>query len=123
MDLDYARFLLALVFIIGLIGLFALLLRRLGPAGMRLTPSRGKERRLGVVEVTALDARRRLVLIRRDDKEHLLLLGHSGDCVIERDIQPPSAARVARPDGERLAGASEGSGFAARLRALAGPRL
>ncbi len=33
-----------------------------------------------------LDAKRRLVLIRRDNKEHLLLLGPDGDTVIETDI-------------------------------------
>jgi flagellar protein FliO/FliZ len=35
------------------------------------------------VEVLPLDPRRRLVLIRHDDNEHLLLLGADGNRVIE----------------------------------------
>ncbi len=71
---------------LGLIGLFALLLRKFGPPG-RLR--RGAARRLAVVEVAPIDARRRLVLVRRDDREHLILLGIGQDVVIETNIAPP----------------------------------
>ena len=43
-------------------------------------------KRLEVVESLALDVRRRLVLIRRDDVEHLVLLGPASETVVERDI-------------------------------------
>lgn len=44
------------------------------------------KRRIKVVENLAIDARRRVVLIKRDDKEHLILLGHNNDVVIEQNI-------------------------------------
>ncbi|HKZ96178.1 MAG TPA: hypothetical protein VJ045_04280 [Hyphomicrobiaceae bacterium] len=44
------------------------------------------ERRLDVVEQSNLDGRRRLVLIRRDDVEHLIMTGGPVDMVIETGI-------------------------------------
>ncbi|NKB56801.1 MAG: hypothetical protein GKS00_10740 [Alphaproteobacteria bacterium] len=85
MDFDgYLRFVLALVFVLGLIGLIGLLLRRYGASAMGMAPRRkGQGRRLQVVEVAAIDARRRLVLVKRDNREHLILLGASSETLIE----------------------------------------
>ncbi len=85
MDVDgYLRFVLALIFVIGLIGLFALLLRRYGPGMTGMVPRRrGQERRLQIVEVATIDARRRLVLVKRDECEHLILLGANSELLIE----------------------------------------
>jgi flagellar protein FliO/FliZ len=84
---NYLRLIVALGFVLALIGLFALLLRRYGPAA-GLAVRRKGGRRLSIVEVMALDARRRLVLVRRDDVEHLLLLGPEDDRVVETHIIP-----------------------------------
>lgn len=46
------------------------------------------ERRLDIVEQSNVDGRRRLVLIRRDDVEHLIMTGGPVDVVIETGIQP-----------------------------------
>ncbi len=82
---DYTRFILALVFVLALIGLLTWLVRRFGLAGR--TPKIGRHgRRLDVIEVAALDSRRRLVLVRRDRTEHLVLLGINADIVVERGI-------------------------------------
>jgi flagellar protein FliO/FliZ len=84
MDLiDYGRFLAALLFVLGLIALVAWLARRfrLGPGG-----APGAARRLTVLETLPLDARRKLVLVRRDDTEHLLLLGTEGSRLVEGGI-------------------------------------
>jgi len=75
-----------LVFVLALIGLVAWMMRRFGPS-MRM----GRPGRLGVVESIALDNRRRLVLIRRDKVEHLVLLGGAGDLVIETGIETAPA--------------------------------
>ncbi len=90
------RFGLALVLVIGLIGLAAWAARRFGLAGPAML--RGRARRLAVIESTGIDAKRRLVLVRRDGTEHLLLLGPAGDVVIESDIpakDKPAAATSA----------------------------
>ncbi|GGF37194.1 hypothetical protein GCM10011611_49660 [Aliidongia dinghuensis] len=82
---DIVRLILALVFVLALIGLFAWLLRRFGPA-MRL----GRAGRLALVESIAVDSRRRLLLVRRDQTEHLLLIGGTRDLVIESGIRSAS---------------------------------
>ena len=57
------------------------------------------ERRLDVVEHHSLDGRRRLVLVRRDDVEHLILTGGPVDVVIETGIgERASAARGVRAE-------------------------
>ena len=86
---NYVKFILALLFVLGLIGLLATVVRRLG-LGVPQTPfKRSEDKRLGLVEVMALDAKRRLVLIKRDDKEHLIILGATDETVVETDITPP----------------------------------
>jgi flagellar protein FliO/FliZ len=79
---------LALALVIGLIFLVAYLVRRFGPFAGAL-PSRRAAKRLGMVASQVIDNKRRLVLIRRDGVEHLLLLGGSQDLVIEHGITPP----------------------------------
>lgn len=86
MDLvNIARFVLSFVVVIGLIGGFAWVLRRYG-AG-RITA--GGKGRLAVVEIAPVDAKRRLVLIRRDAVEHLVLLSPTSETVIETGIAAP----------------------------------
>lgn len=47
---------------------------------------RNRQPRLAVLDAAAVDARRRLVLIRRDDVEHLILIGGPTDLVVESRI-------------------------------------
>jgi flagellar protein FliO/FliZ len=76
------KFALAFLLVLGLIALCAWALRRFGLGGT-IRPVRG--RRLAVIESLALDPRHRLVLVRRDDREHLILLG-TGETVVESSI-------------------------------------
>lgn len=78
----YWRFVLALAFVVLLIVACAWIARRLGLGG-RLVATGGR-RRLGILEVLPLDGKRRLVLLKRDGVEHLILLGHQTDLLIER---------------------------------------
>jgi flagellar protein FliO/FliZ len=57
-----------------------------------VAPHRRRQRRIGIVETAAIDARRRVTLIRRDNVEHLLLVGGGADVVIE-----PRIVRAAEP--------------------------
>lgn len=98
MDLDlYFRFSLALVFVIALFVVLALVLRRFG-FGSTMNAS-ARRRRLSVVEVAALDAKRRLVLVRRDEVEHLLLLSPTGDTLVEGGIRTAFGEALAAAGG------------------------
>lgn len=85
MDLvSLPRFILALAAVLALIVGLSWLLRRYG-AGINAAPGlRGQ--RIGVVAFSPVDAKHRLALIRRDDVEHLVLLGPTHETVIETGI-------------------------------------
>lgn len=102
---DYLRFLVALVFVLGLIGLFAFALRRAG--ALTMTGARGSHRRLAVQEILPLEGRRRLMLIRRDDREHLILIGQQGDIVVESDIDAAEARETSNRLREEAAAAND----------------
>ncbi len=90
MELEtYFRFLAALVAVLALIGACAWAARRFGLGGA-LAATKGGAARLAVVEVRALDSRRKLVLLRRDGREHLVLLGPNRDLLIESCDAPDS---------------------------------
>ena len=92
----YLQFALALVFVLGLIGLLAWLVRRfnlLGPMAVK----RGPERRLSVIEMQMLGAKHRLVLVRRDQVEHLVLIGPSSDLLVEGNIAAPEPNKFTLP--------------------------
>lgn len=92
----YLQAVLVLAIIVGLILLTAALLRRFGgPGALSGLRSGRRPRRLNVVETLALDARRRLVLVRHDDREHLLLLGPGDDMVVEAGRPVPRFEPVA----------------------------
>ena len=104
---EYLRFFIALGFVLVLIAGLAALVRRSGFGGRLTTaPSAGSERRLALIEVRPLDAKRKLVLLRRDDREHLVLLGIGGDLLIESDIPAPPA----RPGSARVLSTPNGLG-------------
>ena len=86
---SYLRFLLALIFVIGLIGVFSVMARRMGLGFPTTAIKKSAGRRLSVEEVVPLDGRRRMVLIRRDDTEHLILLGPNSETVVENNIKAP----------------------------------
>ena len=76
------RLFFALVVVLALIVGVGLLIRRLNNGHMNIG-----ERRLHIVEALPLDARRRLILLRRDDREHLVILGTNGETVVEQGIE------------------------------------
>lgn len=83
---DYLKFLFALIFVLCLMGGLAYVLKRFGYGGQKLVPA--DKRRLKVVEMLPLDARHRAILLRRDDTEHLVILGATGETVVETNIAP-----------------------------------
>ncbi|MAU42091.1 MAG: hypothetical protein CMF31_10785 [Kordiimonas sp.] len=86
------QMLIALLVVLALIGLLALLARRLGFTAQTTIGKAGSDkRRLHIVEVLPVDAKRRLVLLRCDQKEHLIMLGAERDLLIQEDINTPPA--------------------------------
>jgi flagellar protein FliO/FliZ len=83
--MELLRAILALVLVLGLIGGVAWAARRFGPAILFAGRPKG-QRSLGVIETLPLDARHRLVLVRRDDRRHLLLIGPGQSLVVEDSI-------------------------------------
>lgn len=63
--------------------------------GTFVAGGRNRKTRLAVMDATAIDSHRRLVLVRRDDIEHLLLIGGPTDVVVERDIRLAGPRRAA----------------------------
>lgn len=59
---------------------------------------RNRQPRLQVLDAAAVDARRRLVLVRRDDVEHLIMIGGPSDIVIESRILPVAAEQPESAD-------------------------
>ncbi len=83
----YWRFAGALILVVAMIFAAAWIAKRLGLGG-GIPRNRGKKR-LAIEEVLSLDGKRRLVLIKRDGIEHLLMIGVNDDLVIETAIVPP----------------------------------
>lgn len=77
----------ALGLVVALIIFLSWLVKRAGWATGRVLGRSG--RRLRIVEVTPIDVKRKLLLVRRDNVEHLILLGLERDQVVETGIPAP----------------------------------
>jgi flagellar protein FliO/FliZ len=107
-SLLWPLFVLALVIVAIIATLWGFRAYTTGDTSMSLAwllPQR-PEPRLGVMEQASVDSRRKLLLIRRDDVEHLIMTGGPVDVVIETGIIPPrpvlpEATYSAEPDERR----------------------
>jgi flagellar protein FliO/FliZ len=95
----YIRFFLALIFVLALIGILTAVARRFG-FGYRMATKGGEARRLSIVEVMPVDAKRRLILLRRDSTDHLVLLGSGPDLLLEGGIPAPAEAPTSAEGGQ-----------------------
>ncbi|MGH6664831.1 MAG: flagellar biosynthetic protein FliO, partial [Pseudolabrys sp.] len=91
-----AKFFVAFAVVLALIGLTAWLVRRFGSNRLGGN-ARGRQPRLAVIDAATVDGRRRLVLIRRDNVEHLLMIGGPTDVVIEPNIVRAMSAASREP--------------------------
>lgn len=91
---DYMSAFGALLIVLVLIWIIANTVVRFGlvPGGIRKKTDGSK--RLHIVEILLLDTKRKLVLVKRDDVEHLLLLGNDRETVIEKNIQTPDINKI-----------------------------
>lgn len=78
------KLILALVFVLSLMGGLALLLRKLGLSTMGGTS--GNKRRIKIIEALALDARRRAVILQCDQKQYLVIMGPNGETLVDSNL-------------------------------------
>jgi flagellar protein FliO/FliZ len=97
-------FVFAFVAVLALIGLAAWLVRRFAGNRLGANTNRGRMPRLAVIDAAAVDGRRRLVLVRRDNIEHLLMIGGPTDIVVEPNIVRAMAARDPMPQRPAVGG-------------------
>ncbi|HZZ87678.1 MAG TPA: flagellar biosynthetic protein FliO [Caulobacteraceae bacterium] len=89
---DFARAFFALAVTLGLVGLAAVAARRFGPEWLVRLQRPKAERRMTIVESLPLDPARRLVLVRLDSTERLVLLGEGRLLAEVAPMRPPEAA-------------------------------
>ena len=116
-----ARFLVALAIVLALIAGATWVARRYFGAAM--LGGLGGKRRLAVIEYALLDGKSRLVLVRRDTTEHLLVLGPTGAVVVETGIASPATGNAETGSAAGRADSDTGrSGPTSNLRSLFGAR-
>src|SRR3954466_15440904 len=98
-------FFFAFIVVLALIGLTAWLVRRFGGNRLGANANRGRMPRLAVIDAAAVDGRRRLGLGRRDNVEHLLMIGGPSDIVVEQNIVRAMPARDQVPPRPSVGGA------------------
>lgn len=76
---NYVQFITALLFVVALIALIGVLIRKTGFPGLVKTTATGHKRTIHVVESTALDSKRRLTVVRWRGEDHLLMSGGGQD--------------------------------------------
>ncbi len=87
-----AKFLFAFIVVLAVLGIGGYLMRRFTGGALAVSGPRGRQPRLAVIDAASVDGRRRLVLVRRDNVEHLLLIGGPTDIVVEPNIAKNGAA-------------------------------
>lgn len=78
------RFIAAFILVISMMGGLALIMKRINA---RMPSANGRRKRLQVMEILPLDGRRKAVILRRDDREHLVILGANGETLVESGIE------------------------------------
>lgn len=114
-----AFFIAVMFFVLALILALAWVAKRYmgggGTTRSKGSPLRRRERRLAMVEAASISPRHKLVLVRRDNVEHLLLLGGGNELVVESRIRTGSPTtepglRDHEPQFDRSAAPGEGLG-------------
>ena len=115
------QFAVTVVVVLALIVGVFWLLRRYSAGGLGRI-GRGRVPRLAIIDSMSVDGRRRLVLVRRDNVEHLILVGGPSDLVVEQAIQRPRRpAQRPQPTDSKASSAVEAPPVIAETAAEAAP--
>ncbi len=110
----YFKAFLGLAIVLGLILGLSYLLKRMG-FGDGMRGPLGRKRRLATVEAAMLDSRHKVILLRRDDVEHLVLVGPNTSQIIETGIPAPPAPPASSADAPPSDATPNESGPATRF--------
>ena len=94
------NFIVAFIVVLALIGAATWLIRRFGATRLDAA-ARGRQPRLAVVDQAAVDGRRKLIMIRRDNVEPLLMIGGPNDVVVESAIVRGTSQPAREPSATR----------------------
>lgn len=81
-----AQVVVVITLLVLVLAVLAWLFGRRRSGGVSRGPARGRQPRLSVMEAAIVDSKRRLVLVRRDQIEHLVMIGGPTDIVVETNI-------------------------------------
>lgn len=81
MELDYTRFVIALVVVLAALYIVLLVIKRLGIANAHHGLNKD-EKQISILETRAVDGKRRLIRVKNGDEEHLLMTGGGQDLLI-----------------------------------------
>ncbi len=93
---DFLRAFFALALTLGLLGLVVVGMRRFGPETLKRLQGNRADRRMAVVESLVLDPARRLVLVKVDSEERLILLGEGQ--ILPAETAPATRRRSMQTD-------------------------
>jgi flagellar protein FliO/FliZ len=93
---DLLRMFFALAVTLGVFGLVVVGLRRYGPETLRRLQATRSDRRMTVLESLVLDPARRLVLVKIDAEERLILLGEGQ--ILPTAVTAPTKRRSSQTD-------------------------
>ena len=88
---------IALLVVLVAAGVAIFLVRQFGAGGRHDAAARGRPSRLAMVNSTSIIDGRKLVIVRRDNVEHLLLIGGATDVLVEGNIVRTAAVHAAVP--------------------------
>src|SRR5215831_5496972 len=79
----------------GAMNFFGWLVHRFGSERLGATSTRGRQPRLALIDAAKVDERRHLILVRRDNVEHLLMIGGPTDILVEPNVMRAAARETA----------------------------
>jgi flagellar biogenesis protein FliO len=97
------KFIGAFLAVLAAIALAAYLVRRFGVGALAGKTQRNRQQRLAVIDSADIDIRRKLIIVRRDNVEHLLLIGGPTDVLVESNIVRAAAVQAVRETPVRTA--------------------
>jgi flagellar protein FliO/FliZ len=80
------QFAIALIIVLALMGLLGILMKKMNAFQSGIG---GRNNRLQIIEQRIIDSKSKAVIIRCDDKDHLVVIGQQAQIVVKADMDKP----------------------------------